>query len=348
MEYGFAVSKQGYWGVRMNILLIGDPSGNDDEGMKKIGRKLSASLEATPNINARFAAVKEVFLNPNAFGTLEIIHYIAGPSWRSFVYAHLLKMHAGSKGTKTVISFTHPHWSSLASLAFRLFRPDAAVVQSVRWKAYCSHFDLKIWDRPIAGVNLNRFCPVSLIDKQRIRDELAFPKNKKVVLHVGHLNRGRNLLFLENLVKRDLLPVVIGSTTVQPDGGLVRSLEAAGVIVIHKYLESIEKFYQAADCYVFPTIDPRSCVQIPLSILEAMACSLPVVSTRFEGLPLFFPEGYPGITYVDELDMLPAKVYDALFFSAMPEPERLACFDWSSIAEGLRDLYMEILRNGKK
>ena len=76
----------------MNILLIGDPSGNADEGMKKIGRELSASLGATPNINARFAAVKEVFLNPNAFGASDIIHYIAGPTWRSFIYAHLLKM----------------------------------------------------------------------------------------------------------------------------------------------------------------------------------------------------------------------------------------------------------------
>ena len=331
----------------MNIVLIGDPTGNDDEGMKKIGHNLSASLGGIPKTNSRFMAVRDLFLNPKNFGSTDIIHYIAGPSWRSFVYARLLKMRVGLKKTKTIISFIHPHWSYLAGFSFSFFKPDAAVVQSARWKAYCSHFDLKLWDRPIVGVDLKRFRPVSLTDKQRIRDELELPKNKRIVLHVGHLNRGRNLLFLEKIVKRDLLPVAIGSTTVQPDGGLVKSLKAAGVIVVHKYLVNIERYYQAADCYVFPTIDPRACVQIPLSILEAMACGLPVVSTKFEGVPLFFPEGYPGITYVDELDMLLTNIRDALSSSAMPEPERLACFDWASIAKGLREFYAEILGNEK-
>ena len=52
----------------MNILMIGDSSGNDDEGMKKIGHKLSASLGAIPKTNAKFALVKELFLNPKDFG----------------------------------------------------------------------------------------------------------------------------------------------------------------------------------------------------------------------------------------------------------------------------------------
>ena len=332
----------------MKILLIGDPTGNADEGMKKIGHKLCSFLGAIPKTNVQFVSVNEVLLKTNSFSKPEIIHYVAGPSWRTFVYAHLLKMRVGNKGTKTVVSFIHPNWSFLASLTIRLFRPDAVVVQSNSWKSYCSHLNLKLYDQPMIGVDLTRFHRISKVKKQRIRSELGLPATKIVVLHVGHLNLGRNLNHLTSLVEKDMLPVVIGSTTVHPDLELVKTLEAAGVMVICRYLENIEKFYQAADCYVFSTISPRFCVQIPLSILEAMACGLPVVSTRFEGLPLVFPEGYPGITYVDDLRILPAKVRHALSFSGRPESETLECFSWANIAQKLLEFYFKIIRDGKE
>ena len=345
MEYGIAASKQRYQVDHMNILLLGDPSDKDDEGMRKIGINLTVSLGAIPKINAQFASLKQVCLKPKSFRRPDIIHYVVGPSWRSFVYACLIKMQVGTKVTKTVISFIHPRWSYFADMALRLFRPDAAVVQSDRWKAYCSQLGFKIWDRPIVGVDLNRFRPVSSTEKQRIRDELKLPKKKKIVLHVGHLNKGRNLIHITKLAEKDVLPIIVGSTSVHMDSALVSCLEAAGVIVIHRYIENIEKFYQAADCYVFPTIDPKFCIQIPLSILEAMACGLPVVSTRFEGLPLFFPEGYPGIKYIDDPSMLSAEMHDDLFFPERPGRERLACFDWENIAKGLKEFYVGLSQN---
>ncbi|MBA7687619.1 hypothetical protein ES703_96083 [subsurface metagenome] len=61
----------------MKILLIGDPSGNADEGMKKIGRELCTYLGAIPKTNVQFAATEEVLLKPNAFRTPEIIDYVA-------------------------------------------------------------------------------------------------------------------------------------------------------------------------------------------------------------------------------------------------------------------------------
>ena len=84
-------------------------------------------------------------------------------------------------------------------------------------------------------------------------------------------------------------------------------------------------------------------MQIPLSIVEAIACGLPAVSTKFEGLPLLFPEGYQGIIYVDEIDMLPAKVNETLSSFVKPEPEKLVRLDWKNIGKELREFYESIL-----
>lgn len=342
MECNSEGSKQGSDGVGMNILIVGDPSGNDDEGMKKIGRRLAAVYSTAMEKPVRVASVKEIFTKPGRFEGTEIIHHMGGPSWRTFVYARLIKLCIRSGNTKTVISFIHPNWSFMARIAAKVFSPDAAIVQSVKWKNYCESLGLIYWDGPMVGVDLKKFCPVSSIDKMRIRDDLGLPRDKKIVLHVGHLRSGRNLKYLEKLVMKDKYPVVIASTTGHPNNELASWLESKGVLVINKYIQQIEKYYQAADCYVFPTVDPKACIQVPLSVLEAIGCGLPVVTTRYEGLPMFFSEESSALIYVDDLDTLPTKVNEALSFPGHQQEKDLHMFDWAVVGERLLRFYEKL------
>ncbi len=327
----------------LGILLIGDTSGKPDEGMKKIANRLSILLNSHSDMNVAFVSVSEVLRNPSSFGTIDLVHYMAGPSWRSFFYAYLLKQFLGHNA-KTIISFIHPHWSALASVFFRVFKPDAVVVQSEKWKQYCSRFGILISDELLVGVDLKKFRPVSAEERGRIRNKLGLPTDKRVLLHVGHLNRGRNLLSMTKFKNdEDILPVVVGSTTVRPHSEIVNALKQAGVKVIHEYQENIEEFYQAADCYVFPIVDPRGCVQIPLSVLEALACGVPTVATRFEGLPHFLPNGFPGLTYLDDPAAIRGCVQRVLCSGVRPDPARLQEFSWNMIAERIEEFYRRIL-----
>lgn len=327
----------------MKILLVGDTSGNPDEGMKRIAHELSDLFSSNPDMKVLFASVPDVLSNRRYFGKVDIIHYIPGPTWRSFILASFLKRVLGCN-PKTIISFIHPCWSIAATVFFRTFKPDGVIVQSPEWKNYCLGSDVLISDELLVGVDVERFRPVSGEERARIRNKLGLPLEKKVLLHVGHLNRGRNLLKMTSFKgNRNILPVIVGSTTVQPDGKVVKALREAGVRVVHEYQKTIESFYQCADCYIFPTEDPRFCVQVPLSVLEAFACGIPVISTRFGGLPVFFPEGFPGLIYLDNVNCIPEAVENVLASGIRPDVTRLKKYSWDKVAARLSVFYKKLL-----
>jgi glycosyltransferase involved in cell wall biosynthesis len=85
------------------------------------------------------------------------------------------------------------------------------------------------------------------------------------------------------------------------DEGLRQRLIAGGVILIESYVRDIEEIYQACNAYLFPVREEGSAMDFPLSVLEAMACNLPVVAYPFGGLPMAFePGGGLVLTETDE------------------------------------------------
>jgi glycosyltransferase involved in cell wall biosynthesis/thymidylate kinase len=145
-------------------------------------------------------------------------------------------------------------------------------------------------------VDTARFAPAP-VDAAAVRRELGVQGDLPLVLHVGHLKRSRGLDVLGALAEsRDLTVVMIASTSTHADPEVRRGLEARGVHVVRRYLPDIERVYRAADVYVFPVEDPLGSIDAPLSVLEAVASGLPVVSTPFGALPELFARG-PGVTF---------------------------------------------------
>jgi glycosyltransferase involved in cell wall biosynthesis len=101
---------------------------------------------------------------------------------------------------------------------------------------------------------------------------------------------GRNLAILKVLLNEGYKLVIIGSTRFESDTKFKQSLEKEGYVFFNGYIENIEEFYQASDIYVFPVFTYNSAIEFPLSVLEAMSCNLPILTTRFGGLPNSFSE----------------------------------------------------------
>jgi glycosyltransferase involved in cell wall biosynthesis len=169
--------------------------------------------------------------------------------------------------------------------------------------------------------------------KSDLRRKYDFPSDKYIVLHVGHINRNRNVQFLGNIQCLDYVQAIaVGSTTYPEDEDLVKELKEKGVIVLTNYFRKIEEIYQCADCYLFPVFSDGACIEVPLSVLEAMASNLPVVTTKFRGLPNLISE-HNGLVYVNNKGEILSKINSV---KSIPDPrtrDLVGQFSWENVVK---------------
>jgi glycosyltransferase involved in cell wall biosynthesis len=115
----------------------------------------------------------------------------------------------------------------------------------------------------------------------------------------------------------------------------------AGIIVIDEYIGEVHELYQASDCYVFPVSSSTGAVEIPLSVIEACACNLPVLTTRFGALPETIREGN-GFCFYDRVSEIHEKI--AAIRDSKPETAaKVAEFTWEKVFRARLAPHMKML-----
>jgi glycosyltransferase involved in cell wall biosynthesis len=188
------------------------------------------------------------------------------------------------------------------------------------------------------GVDNKRYCPCGNHEQSDLRSKYSLPASGTVLLHVGHIKRTRNIEWLIEVKRKlpDMSILVVGSTTTIQDEGFRVLIEKEGLIVRREYIPKIEELYQLADCYVFPVLKYNAAIETPLSVLEAMATNLPILTTRFGSLPDTFHEN-------DHFKFIngPDDIVEALR-NGFPEHcnnrEKIYPFTWEAIADRLHQL----------
>jgi glycosyltransferase involved in cell wall biosynthesis len=269
----------------------------------------------------------------------DIIHYVPGPSLLSFILLALAKTWTSAA---TVMSLTHPDPALPRRIACWLFRPDLLLAQSLHLEQLFRDLGCNVRYVP-NGVDTNLFRPVPPAEKLQLRQKYGISQEAYVVLHVGNTRRVRNLDALAALQQDGCQVLVVSSTTIQGDVDVERHLTEAGCLVWNRYVESIHEVYALADCYIFPTPTGVGAIQHPLSVMEAMACNLPVVTRRFGALPRVFEPG--GELYFvdtdDELRTTVRQVQDT--GGAATTRARVLELDWNFIASKIAALYQELI-----
>ncbi len=217
--------------------------------------------------------------------------------------------------------------------------PDLVLAFSSSTAALLSHLGTRVV-RTTVGVDARRFSPLDRERRERLKAELGTPGDRRVVLHVGHLNRQRNLEPLKTLQRLDQVQVLLLASSARQDADLTDELLGAGVRIIQGQAPPVELVYGLSDLYVFtsptPSIPERSsAIDLPLSVFEAMACDLPVVTTRFGGLTDLFGEA-PGFRYLsnpfDDSEWR-KKVGDALQEDRGNNRQKVLPYTWAGLAK---------------
>lgn len=261
-----------------------------------------------PELNIVQSPINRAMLNPSLFIKIkafkpDILIYFpqSSTTFSSFMRVGVLSLF-GSQKKIAMVSLLNRDHSKLALRIFSIIRPHILYVLSKdsEMKYRNAGIETRLFRM---GVDLNKFKAVADHDtKIRLRQQYGLPLDKYLVLHVGHLRQGRNVTCLGRLRKfPDIVPVIVGSTTTLQETEVKNSLIQQGAIVIDRYVPRIQEVYQASDCYIFPTKDDKNAIEFPLSVLEAMACNLPIAATRFRGLPDALQES-DGFKYFETIE----------------------------------------------
>ena len=327
----------------MRVLLVGHFSSSLDEGVRNVGKYIARELEKT-EIDIKTIDISSIFKfrDINSFNP-DIMHFILSPTTIGLVVVKLFSLIFPR--VKIVVSAIHPsiHQNGI----IRVLRPDLLLVQSYDSENLFESFGFET-QFLLNGVDTNKFMPVDSKAKNDLRVRYGIPLDKFVILHLASLKKQRNLYIFSKLsCQKNILVLIIGREDEDLDQRLKDDLVEMGCLVWVKHFPNIEDIYNLSDCYMFPTIDKEACIETPLSILEAMACDLPIITTRFGSLPRTFRD-VPGLIFIhiDEIGGEDVNKYINLLNSKrinIQTRNAVLDYSWENLTKKLENIYKELL-----
>lgn len=238
------------------------------------------------------------FLRLVASGRFDVLHFhLQGANW-------LAKPLAALAGAPVRIAHDHTSgdlafrgWGSLLPDSFtHLFSTKIIAVSDgvrdflTRWEAVSPGRVEVIAN----GVDETAFHPASPEEHSAARRHLRLPAETFVVGAMGRLAPEKNFALLAEMAVRhpDIVFVVAGTgPEAERLGGLVDRL---GVRERMRFLGAVSDrpgFYHALDAFLLPSLYEG----LPMVLLEAMACGVPVLASRLEGIRTALREDRDGL-----------------------------------------------------
>lgn len=301
-------------------------------GSKGVGEGVDVS-----NVNKTFIDI--AFLKKIRNLRCKTVLYIPESSSTLFSLLRSKIIEVFTKKSICILALQPRRYIGLKRVLFSALSPSMILTPSESYAEYLGEQGVSSIPIPL-GVDDSRYNPYTKEGRDIARCDYNIAIDRFVVLHVGHISVSRNLSWMMDIKETfpDIEVVVVGSTYNQSDSELREKLVDLGVVIIDQYIEDMADIYNIADVYVFPVLNDQGAIATPLSVLEAMACNLPIVTSKFGSLPDVFCES-PDFNYVDDSrDLIKAIGVQRNGAVASNNRKKIEKYTWKNIAHSIEKL----------
>lgn len=319
----------------MKICIVSHFSDDLDEGVRSIARTITRGLSARGESCIPIEINQIATWKRMAKEKPDIIHFIITPTVNGLLAQKIASIL--NPGAKVIVSAVHPTLQE--SKLVKLLRPDVVLTQSRKSKEYFDKLGCHTFFFP-NGVDTTRFRKTDEETKTKNRTKYGVDQNDFLSLHLASLTAERNLNCLGDIEKKGASKaLIIGRENENYDPIVFKRLKENVSYLWVKHFDAIEEIFQMSDCYIFPTLSPRACIETPLSVLEAMSCNLPIITTRFGALPDLFPERISGLFFIEDISEIENVIEEVKKLKIIDTRVAVQPYDWENLFPRLLSHY---------
>ncbi len=162
------------------------------------------------------------------------------------------------------------------------------------------------------GYNSDRYFPISREEKLLLRDKLGYGRDEKLLVYVAEMNANKNQSMLIRAVKKlsetrsDVRLLIAGADNFKGEyPRLAKELGVDGNVDFLGHREDINDLLHASDIAVGSSVREG----LPVNVMEALACGLPVVLSDNRGHRVLGVDGENGyVVKVNDYEAMADKI----------------------------------------
>ena len=208
---------------------------------------------------------------------------------------------------------------------------------------------------PGVGIDTEKFAGTQ-VDRAAKRREIGVPENAFVLISVGELITRKNhqivIKAVAEIGNKDLHYVIVGQGILKNQlQQLVEKLNVADRVHFLGYRTDVAELNKTSDVFCFPSTQEG----LPVALMEAMACGLPVICSDIRGNTDLIEDGVGGYLFdSNNIDLLKSAILNICNGSMRAKnfEERnfniISNFDFNNINQMMKKLYFSPPKEGEK